>query len=92
MTLGLDYLHAALALVAVLGLLLIAGGATAWLRPRLLNAGAHPRLRIVEQRQLDPRRRLVLVRCDDIEHLLVVGPSGSQTLDRMTQASEGADR
>lgn len=91
---GLGYLQAVLALAAVLGLLAAAGAAASWLRPRLLNAGPHGRLQIVEQRQLDPRTRLALVRCNGVEHLLVIGPSGTQALDRMARAtkSEGAER
>src|ERR1700688_3367518 len=31
------------------------------------------RLHIVEQLMIDPRRRLVIIRCDDGEHLLLLG-------------------
>ena len=32
------------------------------------------RLRVLEIQQIDPRRRLVLVAQDDVEHLLLIGP------------------
>ena len=69
------------ALVAVLAMIL-AGG---WLLRRLIDKGILPgslqpsasrrpqRLAVVEVRQLDVRRRLVLVRRDGVEHLLLLG-------------------
>ena len=56
-----------------------------WFMKRLgLADGALPgagkrRLKIVEFLPIDHRRRLVLVRCDDKEHLLLMG-SGSETV------------
>jgi flagellar protein FliO/FliZ len=78
MTAGPDYLQAALALAFVLGLLLVvAAGLSRW-RGRLPGAAlASGRLSIVEQRSLDPRHRLMLVRWDRGEHLLVVGQTGT---------------
>jgi flagellar protein FliO/FliZ len=38
--------------------------------------GGKRRMKIVEFLSLDHRRRLVLVRCDDKEHLIVLGPQG----------------
>jgi flagellar protein FliO/FliZ len=43
-------------------------------------SGARRRLALVESLPLDPRTRLVLVRQDDREHLLVVSASGSAAL------------
>lgn len=72
------YLQFVAALALVLGLI----GALAWLVRRsgiagtLLPTAARKaqgrRLGIVEVLPLDPRRRLVLVRCDAREHLLLV--------------------
>ena len=39
------------------------------------------RLKIVEFLPLDHRRRLVLVRRDDCEHLLVLGPQGETVVE-----------
>lgn len=75
------YLRTMLALAAVLALVLFAG----WILKRLVAGGALPqgllsvaagrsqRLSVVEVRQLDMRRRLVLVRRDGVEHLLLLG-------------------
>ncbi len=82
MTADISYLHALLSLAAVLGLLLAAGSITSWFRGRAVAGGPHARLSIIEQRQLDPRTRLVLVRCNRTEHLLMIAPNGAQTLDR----------
>jgi flagellar protein FliO/FliZ len=50
----------------------VAGGAVApwssWFAPRPM-----PRLTISEQATLDNRRRLVLIRRDDVEHLIMTG-------------------
>ncbi|MBI1188629.1 MAG: hypothetical protein GC206_15070 [Alphaproteobacteria bacterium] len=46
-----------------------------------VRQGADRRLRVVESLMLDPRRKLLLVRCDDREHLLLVGPGGDRKLD-----------
>ena len=40
------------------------------------------RLSLVETTALDPRRRLVLVRRDDVEHLILVGPEGARIVER----------
>ena len=69
------YLRALLALVAVLGL--ITGAA--WIaRKTGLGSGrlgqrGKRRLSIIETMALDGRRRLVLVRRDEAEHLLLIG-------------------
>ncbi|WP_428408094.1 FliO/MopB family protein [Hyphococcus sp.] len=39
-------------------------------------AGKKRRLSISETLPLDARRRLAIVRCDDLEYLIVLGPSG----------------
>lgn len=47
------------------------------------------RLKIVEFLPLDARRRLVLVRRDDREHLLVLGPTGETLVESDIPADEG---
>src|SRR6056297_1150283 len=69
-----SYLRFVLALVFVLALI----GLAAWLVRRLGLGGAmaprgRRRLAIVEVLPLDARRRLVLLRCDDTEHLVLLG-------------------
>src|SRR5580693_3380901 len=65
------------AFVAVLALI----GAAAWLVRRFAgnrlganaNRGRMPRLAVIDAAAVDGRRRLVLVRRDNIEHLLMIG-------------------
>lgn len=75
------YVYAALMLGLVLGFILVAG----WLVRRFgggalmrLPGRAQRRLGVVEAMALDPRRRLVLIRRDGVEHLLLLG--GTQDL------------
>ena len=80
-----DYLRFVLALAFVLGLI----AAAAWAFRRFGRNGALPRrqganrrrLAIVEAVALDARRRLVLVRRDDCEHLLIVGAQGETVVE-----------
>lgn len=71
------YSRFALSLVFVIGLIVLA----AWVMRRfglgvtMARQGGRRvrRLAVVEVAPIDPKRRLVLVRRDDIEHLLLVG-------------------
>lgn len=79
---GIDYLRFVAALVFVLGLI----GVTAWLARRFrLGARAAGiagrRLTLVETLPLDARRRLMLVRRDGTEHLLLVGQDGNRLIE-----------
>ncbi len=72
------YLRFMLALLLVLGL--IAG--LTWAARRFgfggqltPNAGKSQRISVVEVRTLDSRRKLVLLRRDDIDHLVLLGPN-----------------
>jgi flagellar protein FliO/FliZ len=72
----IDWARALFALIATLAL--IAGAAYAARRLGMLQPGAQGprRLKVSESLMLDPRRRLVIVRCDGREHLLLLGPAG----------------
>ena len=78
------YARTVLALVFVLGLI----GAAAFFVKRFglmagpLTARRRRRLALVEALPLDGRRRLVLVRRDDTEHLLLVGGSADLVVER----------
>jgi flagellar protein FliO/FliZ len=74
----------ALAFVFVIGLMLLLSFALkrAGLAGPVMTGGAKRRLRIVEALPLDHRRRLVIVRRDDREHLLVLGPSGETVVEQ----------
>lgn len=72
-----DYGQFVLALLFVLGLI---GGAALLARRFGLASTVRPqsgrrRLAVVESMALDGKRRLLLVRRDNVEHLLILGPS-----------------
>src|SRR5580700_3449783 len=65
-----------LAFLIVLGLI----GATAWAVRRFgggrlssTTRGRQPRLAVIDYASVDARRRLILVRRDNVEHLLMIG-------------------
>jgi flagellar protein FliO/FliZ len=83
------YAQFVLALVFVLALIGLAalvarrvglGGAT---------SGRSRRLGVVETLALDGRRRLILVRRDNVEHLLVVGSAGETLVERGIGGARG---
>ena len=51
-----------------------------------LTQGGKRRLKVVEYLPLDARRKLVLVRRDGVEHLLVMGPSGETLVESGIEA------
>lgn len=77
------YLRFFFALVFVLALI----GLLAWLAKRFGYAGAFARprstrrLSVVESLSLDARHRLVLVRRDATEHLVLLGAAGDQLIE-----------
>ncbi|CAK0764987.1 flagellar protein FliO/FliZ [uncultured Gammaproteobacteria bacterium] len=82
------WLRFLVALVAVVALIF----AAAWVAKRLglgglgvATAGRIRRLAVVDSVSLDPRRRLVLVRRDGMEHLLLLGSSGDLVVERGIQ-------
>ena len=88
-----SYLRFAAALVAVLALILIA----AHVAKRFLPGGVGPaktsarrRLAISEILPVDARRRLLLVKRDGREHLILLGPGGDLIVERDI-ADTGAD-
>jgi flagellar protein FliO/FliZ len=56
--------------------------------------GAEKRMRVVESLMLDPRRRLVLVRVDAHDHLLLLSPGADVAIAKVdappTPSAEGA--
>ena len=80
-----------LALMFVVGMI----GALAYAAKRTLpmfrniNAGPTRRIGIVEVTNLDARRRLVLLRRDDVEHLVILGPASEPVVEKnITAVSE----
>ena len=74
---SISWLRIVLAFTAVAGLLALFGFALKYFKMRgfkMPGAGAGARrLQIIETLLIDPRRRLVIVRCDAAEHLLLLG-------------------
>jgi len=81
----LDYLRFLAALGVVLGLIVV----LAWAARRFKlvpgletgSRGGKRRLAVLEVLALDPRHRLVLVRRDAAEHLLLLGPAGHAVVE-----------
>ena len=87
------YIRFMLALVVVLTLI----GGLAWAARRFgfggqltPNRGKSPRLSVVEVRVLDSRRKLVLLRRDGCEHLVLLGPHQDLLLESAIQAPRDA--
>ncbi|MGI9420163.1 MAG: flagellar biosynthetic protein FliO [Geminicoccaceae bacterium] len=78
-----DYLRFLLALAVVLGLIML----FAWIIRRFRLGGlagsalGSGRLEVIETLPIDGRQRLVLIRCDDHEHLLLVGQERSAVIE-----------
>ncbi len=83
-----DYLQFALALGFVLALI----GVLALLAQRLglghaPRRGTQRRLAVAEVMALDAKHKLVLVRRDDVEHLIVLGPGAPAVIEMNVQAA-----
>lgn len=83
-----SYLRFILALLLVLGLIAI----LAWILRRFgfggaLRADNRRRLQVLETTALGPRHRLVLIRRDQVEHLLLLGPQGDVVVERAIERS-----
>lgn len=79
-----NYLRFVLALAVVLGLI----GGFAWIARRTgmggvqtSKRGRSERLEVVEALNIDARRRLVIVRRDDREHLLLLGQDSERVIE-----------
>jgi len=76
-----SYLHAGAGLLIVLGLIVLVAFVA-----RKLGFGhgglSRPdrRLSIVESMSLDPKRRVLLIKCDYTEHLVLLGPNSETVL------------
>ncbi len=84
---SLDILTALFALLFVLGLILGLGLLARRFGPRMLGQGGSRRLQVVEALPLDGRRRLMLIRRDDREHLLLTGGSTDLVIEGDIAAS-----
>ena len=82
------------ALVLVLGLIGLAAlvARRAGFGGAALRGGKGRRLALVETLALDPKRRLALVRCDEREHLLLLGPNADVVVARDMTLGDKAGR
>lgn len=83
-----SYLRFVLALLLVLGLIAI----LAWLMRRFglggaMRPGTQRRVQVIESTPIGPRHRLLLVRRDRVEHLLLLGPQGDVVVERGIERS-----
>ena len=84
------YLRALLMLALVIGLMLLCF----WVLKRLnlfqgsIGAGRTRRLRVVETLLIDGRHRAVLLRRDDTEHLVLIGPGSTILVETGFTAKE----
>ncbi len=78
-----DYVKFLAAFVFVLGLM--GGLALVLKRIGLGNVGTLPadkrRLKIIEILPVDARRRAMILRRDDVEHLIITGPTGETVIE-----------
>ena len=91
---GVDYMKFLMALIFVLGLiwgLTLAAKQFGFGYRGPVKRGAAKRLSIVDTMVLDPKRRVVIVRVDETEHLLLLGQSGEQVIDPRQTAVPAGD-
>lgn len=90
-------IKAIVSLVFVLGLLFISLWAIKYIELKsassrfLKKINAKKRLEIIEIKRIDSRNSLVLIRCDQQEHLLLIGPS-SQIIETHIQAAPAENK
>jgi len=89
-----DYLRFVVALAFVVGLIgLLAIAAKRFgMAPRIVkDPGRKGRLAIVDMAPLDGRRRLVLVRRDSVEHLVILGATSETVVETSIPAATAAE-
>ncbi|WP_413205282.1 FliO/MopB family protein [Rhodospirillum sp. A1_3_36] len=87
-----NYLRFMLALVFVLGLLFaLAYVLKRFAAPGMVRNRSAKRIKVLETLAVDPKRRLVLVRRDNVEHLLLVGGSTDLLVESGLPAREEDD-
>jgi flagellar protein FliO/FliZ len=77
-----DYLRFLAALAFVLGLIALLAWAARRFRLVTAPSGSARRLAVIEVLPVDPRRKLVLARCDAGEYLLLLGQDGNRLIER----------
>jgi flagellar protein FliO/FliZ len=78
---GTQLIRLVAALVLVVGLMLGLNFFMRRIQGNAIRTGSQRRLNVVETMPLDSRRRLVLIRRDDREHLVILGPTGETVIE-----------
>lgn len=76
-----DYIQFAIALTGVLALMLIF--ALIMKKMNILQANLanrQGRLKIIEQKMIDPRTKVALIQCDDAQHLVILSQNGNTVI------------
>jgi len=80
----MDWMHYLQFFVALVIVLALMGLLTLALkRLNLAQSGLHGRgnrLKIVEQRMIDSRHKAAIIRCDDTDHLVILGQNGNTVI------------
>lgn len=84
----LDWARSLFALIATLGLILGVAYGARRLGMLQANGPAQKRMRVTESLMLDPRRRMVIVRCDDREHVILLSPAGDVVVSEQAAKPE----
>lgn len=82
---GMEFLDVLRYFGALLLVLAMVGGAGLLARrfgvPGVTKAQSIKRLQVVETLMLAPRQRLIILRRDDVEHLILSGPEGATVIE-----------
>lgn len=86
-TASLELLPQILRMIMALGFVLLLMGGLVFMLKKLgiaqetkIQAGDKKRLKIVESLPLDARRRIVIVKCDQEEHLVILNTTGETVI------------
>jgi flagellar protein FliO/FliZ len=87
------FLFALIFVIALIVLLAIVVRRAGFGYPAALNkASATRRLEIIETASVDGRRRLVLVRRDNVEHLLIIGQNSETVIETSIKPNQNAKK
>jgi hypothetical protein len=91
---GIQFVFAFVLVIALIGLtgalMKRYGDPTRWLNAK--NKTETTRLRVLETRMLDMRRKLLLVACDNREYILLLADGREQIIDVIRQADAAANQ
>jgi flagellar protein FliO/FliZ len=87
------FLFALIFVIALIALLALVARRAGFGYPAALNKAPNARrLEIVETASVDGRRRLVLVRRDNVEHLLIIGQNSETVVETSIKPTQNAKK